>query len=128
VPDNENIDSLIKMLEDVGENELELGVLSQEEIANYQQNTAELSSRIVKKEVPVEAVEETSFEAEEVGVVEGDLTDLLNDIEIGLTEEKELEEQFRIKEEAEREAGPVPADEGPEEELPVGLEGGSCRP
>ena len=89
MPDNENIDSLIEMLEDVGERELERGVLSQEEIASYQQKTAELSSMVVKEEAPGEAVEEAPVEAveeapveavEEAGVVEGDLTDLLNDI------------------------------------------------
>ncbi|HEB32591.1 MAG TPA: hypothetical protein ENI15_17240 [Spirochaetes bacterium] len=161
MPDNENIDSLIEMLEDVGERELALGMLSQKEIDSYQQKTAELSSRVVKEEAPVEAVEEASLEAveeapgeaveeasleaveeasleaveeapveaveeasleavEEAGVVEGDLTDLLNDIEIGLTEEKELEEQFRKKKEAEREAAPLPA--AAEEEAPVEFE------
>jgi len=119
VPDNENIDSLIKMLEDVGEKEQELGVLSKEEIAGYQQKTAGLAARVVHEEVTVEGVEGTA--AEEADVFDGDLTDLLNDIEIGLTEEKELEEQFRKKEEtagepSEAGAGEASGEEGLSEE------------
>ena len=110
MPDNENIDSLIKILEDVGEKELELGVLSNDEIAGYQRKTAGLAARVVREEIPIEGVEAAAVE--ETDVVDGDLTDLLNNIEIGLTEEKELEEQFRKKEEA----GAGEAPQGPSRE------------
>ena len=65
--------------------ELELGVLSNDEIAGYQRKTVGLAARVVREEIPIEGVEAAAVE--ETDVVDGDLTDLLNDIEIGLTEE-----------------------------------------
>ena len=86
MPDIESIDNLVEMLESVGETELELGELSKEEIAGYRKKIAALSKKAAKKEAPVETEKEESIETpEEAGLVGGDLTDLLKDIEIGLT-------------------------------------------
>jgi len=89
VPENKDIENIERVLERIGEDELDIGEIGQEEY--------------VAREGPLpaeggEAAPETI----------ADLDELLKDIEIGLTEEKELEERRVV--------------EGAEEELPPEIE------
>jgi len=102
VPETGNLEKIEKMLKDVGEKELDIGIISE-------------------KPAPPEHIEEEYFEeksVEEPGEKpkppseppesEQELDSLLRDIEIGLEQEKELEEKFREEkleeEEVEKEA------------------------
>ncbi|MCK5094363.1 MAG: hypothetical protein KAR18_06545, partial [Spirochaetes bacterium] len=98
MPNLEDIDRITKILGKVGDKELEIGEIKGEDLIRYQRE----SSKVAQQEGEAEASKEGGKEEE------SELLDLLKDIEIGLTEEKELEEQFLKREEAERE---VPAGE-----------------
>lgn len=101
MPNLEDIDRITEILEEVGDRELEIGEIKGEDLIRYQREASKAAQH--EGEVSEEGGEED----------DGDLLDLLKDIEIGLTEEKELEEQFLKRKETERE---VPAGEGPAEE------------
>ena len=98
MPNLEDIDRITKILGKVGDSELEIGEIMGEDLIRYQREASKAAQH--EGEVSEEGGEEG----------DGELLDLLKDIEIGLTEEKEIEEQFLKREETESE---VPAGEGP---------------
>ena len=98
MPNLEDIDRITKILGEVGDSELEIGEIMGEDLIRYQREASKAAQH--EGEVSEEGGEEG----------DGELLDLLKDIEIGLTEEKEIEEQFIKREETESE---VPAGEGP---------------
>lgn len=106
MPNLEDIDRITEILGEVGDRELEIGEIKGEDLIRYQREASKAAQH--EGEVSEEGGEED----------DGELLDLLKDIEIGLTEEKELEEQFLKREETEGEApaGEVPAEEGEAEE------------
>jgi tetratricopeptide (TPR) repeat protein len=91
VPENKDIENIERVLERIGEDELDIGEIGQEEY--------------VAREEPL-PVEEGEAAPETIA----DLDEMLKDIEIGLTEEKELEER-RAAEEAEEELPPETEEE-----------------
>lgn len=101
MPENKDIENIERVLERIGEDELDIAEIGQEEY--------------VAREEPLPA-EEGEAAPETIA----DLDELLKDIEIGLTEEKELEER-RVAEEAEEELPPETEEEEmiepPSEEL-----------
>ena len=103
MPDEKDINAIEKMLQELGETELELGEIREQEYL-AQQKPGEGPSVIAEAE-----------EAEPVpSRGEEDFQELLKDIEIGLTEERELEEKMTAE-------GAAPAAEvaEPVEEIPL---------
>ena len=90
VPEARDIEQIEKMLKDVGEKELEIGKIAEESIEERAEDTLEDAGQVIPPE---------SEEKEE-----SELLDLLKDIEIGLSEERELEEKLKKKQEMGEEA------------------------
>ena len=103
MPDEKDIDAIEKMLQELGETELELGEIDEQEY---------LAQQKPGEGLPVIA------EAEEAEPVpsrgEEDFQELLKDIEIGLTEERELEEKMTAEG-----AAPAAEEAEPVEEIPL---------
>ena len=103
MPDEKDIDAIEKMLQELGETELELGEIDEQEY---------LAQQKPGEGPPVIA------EAEEAEPVpsggEEDFQELLKDIEIGLTEERELEEKMTAEG-----AAPAAEEAEPIEEIPL---------
>jgi len=123
VPDIKDIEKIEKMLEEIGETELEIGeagekgIGEEKEIEQEKVAGGEEEAETTAQEGEEEALEEIKKEEE------GDFSELIKDIEIGLTEEKELEEKLLKKREEEARAEevlPAPEEPGgiiPEEEV-----------
>jgi tetratricopeptide (TPR) repeat protein len=107
VPDEKDLEHIKKMLEELGETELDLGEITEEE---YLTARREAAARREASEIP----EAEPVTADEEGGE--DFDELLKDIEIGLSEERELEERMAApREGAPPEIVPAPG----EEEAPV---------
>ncbi len=113
MPDVRDLEKIAKMLTDIGEKELEIGELPERRGTKPQEVPTEQEAPAVPEPPLEEALEGEKKEEE------GELLDLLKDIEIGLSEEKELEKKL-LKREAEEAAEPFEVEEpspvGPEEE------------
>lgn len=93
VPDIKDLDKIEKMLDDLGERELEIGEVTAEDLLRMDQEyaTEELKGGPEAREEGVEpgpGGEEATLEDQEE---EDDFASLLKDIQIGIEEEKELE-------------------------------------
>jgi len=138
VPDSKDLEKISKMLGEIGEKELEIGEIREEEIPGLEgegiPGEEEEEPEVISEEVlptqavPVEGAPEEP--AREEG--EDEFAELLKDIEIGLKEEKEFEEKISMEgkeEEAhglpevpeadETEEVIQPAEEKREEEIPL---------
>jgi tetratricopeptide (TPR) repeat protein len=103
VPDPKDLEKLEKVLGKLGEDELEIGQIEEGEyIPKEVPEEPSAGEQVPEKQVPTEG--------------ESDLDELLRDIEIGLTEEKELEERPEEAEEVAREVEPEHEPE-PKEEI-----------
>ena len=109
MPDKKDIDAIEKMLQELGETELELGEIREQEYL-AQQKPGEGPPRIAEAEEaePVPSGGPVPSRGEE------DFQELLKDIEIGLTEERELEEKMTAEGEA-----PAAEEAEPVEEIPL---------
>jgi len=102
VPDLNDIEKIEKMLKDVGETELEIGQIAEESVEERADGTLEEAEQVVPPEEIPQVAE---------GGDENELMDLLKDIEIGLSEERELEAKFHEGEVEEEEKGGEPIEE-----------------
>jgi tetratricopeptide (TPR) repeat protein len=100
LPEMKDIENIERVLAKIGEDELDIGEIGEEEY-------------VAREEPPAAEEGETASEAI------ADLDELLKDIEIGLTEEKELEQKAREELPPERET--LEEAEGAEEEIPAEL-------
>jgi len=93
VPDITDIDKIEKMLDDLGERELEIGEMTEEDLLRIEQEQSARAARGGEEAPALERGAETRPGGEEAaeGAEEEDFAALLQDIQIGLEEEKELE-------------------------------------
>jgi tetratricopeptide (TPR) repeat protein len=121
VPDPKDLEKLEKVLGKLGENELEIGQIEEGEYIPKEPAPEEPSARehvpeepSLTEPSPREQVPEKKVSAEG----EPDLDELLKDIEIGLSEERELEERPEEAKEAAGKAEKEPEPEIEEEIIP----------
>ena len=120
MPEKKDIEAIEKMLLELGETELELGEINEQEyLTQYKLGAgapeimdAEEAEPVLSEEAA--ASEEAVQSGEPVATGdEDDFQELLKDIEIGLTEERELQEKLAAEEEAPPTQGTEPVEEIP---------------
>ena len=115
VSEKKDIAAIEKMLLELGETELELGEINEQEyLIQHKLDAASLRGMDVEEAEPVLPEEEAIGGEAARSADEDDFQELLKDIEIGLTEEQELQESFIPEEEA-----PSPPEIEPIEEIPI---------